>query len=268
MRNLLTRSNLAHVARVVGDDGVLAFDFDGTLAPIVDVPGAAAMRAVTRDLLGMIGELRPVVIITGRSVADVTPRVHGVRTAAIVGNHGVEPSADMASARRTVAAWRELLDAAVGRVPGVFIEDKTYSVAVHYRHAPSPRAVRDALDDACRRLGDSVRVVEGIALLNLIPAGAPTKGDAVRRVQADLSARVALYAGDEETDEDAFAALDDARSVGVRIGRAPRSSARFYLPRQDDVDAMLQYLLAAMRGDALRRHPRTVLSGASPRARD
>lgn len=268
MRNLLTRGNLAHVARMVGDDGILAFDFDGTLAPIVDVPSAAAMRDATRELLAMIGALRPVVIITGRSVADVTPRLRGVPTAAIVGNHGVEPSTDMAAARRTVAAWRELLDAAVGRLPGVVVEDKTYSVAVHYRHAPSPVAVRDALADACRRLGDSVRVVEGIALLNLIPAGAPTKGDAVRRIQADLAARVALYAGDEVTDEDAFAVLDDARSAGVRIGRAPRSSARFYLPRQDDVDIMLRYLLAALRGGAPGRRSRAALSAAVPLARD
>lgn len=268
MRNLLSRRNLLHLARTVGSDGVLAFDFDGTLAPIVAVPGAAAMRDETRHLLAAIGELRPVVIITGRSVADVTPRLRGVRTAAIVGNHGVEPSTAMTGAKRTVAGWRALLDATVGRLDGVYVEDKVYSVAVHYRHAASPRGVREALEEARRQLGASVRVTEGHSLVNLIPAGAPTKGDAVRRVEQELSARIVLYAGDEETDEDAFAALDATLGVGVRIGVAARSHARFYLPGQDDVDLMLKHLLSVVRRGAARRSSRAPLAAASAPARE
>lgn len=267
MRNLLSHRNMLHLARTVGSEGVLAFDFDGTLAPIVAVPGAAAMREETRHLLAAIGELRPVVIITGRSVADATPRLHGVRVAAIVGNHGVEPSAAMEGAKRTVAGWRALLDATVGRLEGVYVEDKVYSVSVHYRNAASPRRVREALEDARRQLGASVRVTEGHSLVNLIPAGAPTKGDAVRRVEQELSARIVLYAGDEETDEDAFAALDATLSVGVRIGKAERSYARFYLPVQVDVDIMLDHVLSVTRRGATHRWSRAPLAAASAPAR-
>lgn len=272
MRNLLSRRNLLHLARTVGPDGVLAFDFDGTLAPIVAVPGAAGMRDETRHLLVAISELRPVVIVSGRSVADVTPRLHGVRTAAIVGNHGVEPSAAMAGAKRTVAGWRPLLDATVGRLAGVHVEDKVYSIAVHYRHASSPRMVREVLAEVRRQLGDAVRVTEGLALVNLVPAGAPTKGDAVRWVEARLSARVVLYAGDEETDEDAFAVLDQTRSVGVRIGKSKRSSARFYLPGQEAVDSMLHHVLSVVQRGAARGSPgrpsRAPLASVSAQARE
>lgn len=265
---MLTRRNRAHLAQAVAADGLLAFDFDGTLAPIVTSPAAATMRSTTRLLLAAISELRKVVIITGRSVADVTPRLHGVRTAAIVGNHGIEPSVEMAAAQREVARWRPILDAAIGHLAGVYLEDKGLTVAVHYRHAPSIADVRAAVQGVCRELGDTVRVVEGIEVMNLIPAGAPNKGDALHRVQALLSARAVLYVGDEETDEDAFAALDQARAVGVRIGRAPQSRAPFYLPSQDDMDTMLQYLLSVLARPTARPTVRAALAATADHTRD
>ena len=71
---------------------LLAFDFDGTLAPIVSDPDRAKMRSSTNDLLLELSRLYPCVVISGRSVADVRQRVVGLGLKGIVGNHGIEPS--------------------------------------------------------------------------------------------------------------------------------------------------------------------------------
>lgn len=245
-RNLLDEPHRREVMRVAAPEALLAFDFDGTLAPIVASPPDAAMRETTAGRLATLARRRRVAIITGRALADIEPRLRGVPTAAIVGNHGGEPSPQMDAARAAVATWLPVLHAAVGHLSGVVIENKGQSVAVHYRHADSPDAVRVAIDDAVARLGDGVRRMEGIEVVNLVPADAPTKGDAVARLCAESGATAVFYIGDEDTDEDAFAVLDDAASLTVRVGYSAPSRARYFVPSQADVDALLDLLLESI----------------------
>ena len=244
-QNLLTEPHRWDVTRVAAPGALLAFDFDGTLAPIVASPPDAAMRETTRVRLTELARRRQVAIITGRALADIEPRLRGVPTSAIVGNHGSEPSPYMAAARESVAAWLPVLHAAVGHLSGLVIENKGASLAVHYRHASSPEAARAAIAAAVRRLGDGVRHMEGIEVVNLVPVGAPTKGDALARLRAECGASAVFYIGDEETDEDAFAVLDDDTSLAVRVGASDTSRARYFVPSQSDVDALLDLLLAA-----------------------
>jgi trehalose 6-phosphate phosphatase len=253
-RNLLALRYREYVRRVSAPSALLAFDFDGTLAPIVETPAAAAMRPATRERLHALAKQRRVAIITGRALADIQPRLDGIPLAALVGNHGIEPSPQMASARETVAAWVPALLARTGALPGVVLEDKGQSLAVHYRHAASPVEARAAILDAVRSLGAGVRLVEGLEVVNLVPAGAPTKGDALLRLCREFEAGAVLYVGDEETDEDAFAVLDDAVSLGVRVGRNDRSRAPYFVHAQADVDTLLDVLLASVeRHDAAAR---------------
>ncbi len=244
MRHVLSPDHRDVLRRVAGRDALLAFDFDGTLAPIVDQPAAAAMRPDTRALLAALARRRAVAIITGRSVADVRPRLHGVRTVAVIGNHGIEPSVGMADARAAISRLAPRLAARVGGEPGVQVEEKGHSIAVHYRHAPSPARVRRAVDEVLAESGEPVRRIEGIAALNLVPAGAPTKGDAIRQLQALHRAPAVLYVGDEATDEDAFAVLDPDCSLGVRVGAHTPSHAPWFVAHQGEVDELLRALLA------------------------
>jgi trehalose 6-phosphate phosphatase len=188
-----------------------------------------------------------VVVVSGRAFGDVAARVDGAPVAAIVGNHGAEPSPEAAAARASVARWR----AALGELPdGVVLEDKGLSLTLHYRHAPDRAAAEATLRDRAERLGPDVRLVGGKCVLNLVPASLPHKGDAIRRLWALYQTRHALYVGDDVTDEDVFR-LADPRLVTVRIGPTDQTAARFALPGQEAIDELLQRLLAA-RGRAAR----------------
>lgn len=260
MHNILAEPYRSRVGRVAGPLTLLAFDFDGTLAPIVASPEHAAMRETTRMRLAELAECRPVAIISGRSIADIQPRLAGVRAAAIVGNHGIEPSPQMTAARATVARWLPILTGDLGDLAGVVIEDKGQSLALHYRHAPSGPDAHAAIQASMQKLGDGVRCVEGLEVVNLVPVGAPNKGDALQRLRREMAAATVFYVGDEETDEDAFATLDNDTSIGVRIGPTEHSRARYFVPGQGDIEALLDLLLASVRAHD-RRGPSLVRPG-------
>ena len=137
MRHLLTRKGEAALAATMRQHPLLAFDFDGTLAPIVPRPHQARIpTAVSARLAWLVARL-PLAIVTGRSVADVRARL-GFKPTYIVGNHGAEDDADpVGSASRAGALdpLRRLLAsraAALGEA-GVLVEDKGQSIALHYR---------------------------------------------------------------------------------------------------------------------------------------
>ncbi len=247
MHDILADPYRSRLGRVAGPLTLLAFDFDGTLAPIVAKPEHATMRESTRVRLAELASLRPVAIITGRALADIQPRLDGVAAAAIVGNHGGEPSPQMDAARLTVARWLPVLTRDVGALDGVVIEDKGQSIAVHYRHAESGVDALAAIRASVEHLGPGVRSVEGIEVLNLVPLGAPNKGDALQRLRRELGAATVLYVGDEETDEDAFATLDHDTSIGIRVGMTEHSRARYFVPGQDEIEALLDLLLVSVK---------------------
>ena len=105
MRHILARANRDVLQQFAWSRVLLAFDYDGTLAPIVRDPDKAAMRASTRRLLLEVSRAYPCVVISGRSRADVRRKVREVRLMAVMGNHGIEPWHTSAAARRRVRGW-------------------------------------------------------------------------------------------------------------------------------------------------------------------
>src|SRR5436305_15193115 len=89
MRHLFTSEGEKALEAVMKLDPVLAFDFDGTLAPIVDRPDDAQVPAAVTLALAALALDLPVAIITGRSIADVRPRL-GFAPRFVIGNHGGE----------------------------------------------------------------------------------------------------------------------------------------------------------------------------------
>lgn len=248
-RDLLARRNAGVLRRFAATHALLAFDFDGTLAPIVDDPDAARPRARTRRLLAALAERFPVAIISGRAADDVRARL-GVEVAEVVGNHGIEPSGMMARAARETARIRPVLADRLAALPGVSLEDKRHSLSVHYRAARDHARARDAIHRAAAALPAAVRLVDGHCVVNVLPAGVPHKGDALRRLRDRLRVEATLFAGDDLTDEDAFAAQDRPGSLGVRVGRDRASRAAWYLAGQRDIDTLLERLLEARAGGA------------------
>lgn len=246
MKNILLPANGAALAEVVRVQPLLVFDFDGTLSPLVDRPDAAGLRPETRALLRVAALLYPCAVVSGRRRADVAGRLEGIPLVAVIGNHGAEAGFGPVerSPRPEVEAWLEALHAALGAMPGVSIEDKDLSVAVHYRHAPERGAARRAIFGVARRL-PGARVFGGRTVVNVVPGDAHDKGDAVARLLPRANRRTAVFVGDDVTDEDAFRHRDVA--LGVRVGRSARSAAGYYVPAQRDVDDLLRLLVRERR---------------------
>lgn len=221
----------------------MAFDFDGTLAPIVAEPRRARMRARTRRLLKAVAQRYPCVVISGRSRADVSSLIARVPIWHVSGNHGLEPWGEDAAYVARIRDWLVRLRGALEGVEGVVIENKRFSLSIHYRNARAKRSARAAIKAAVGRLRGA-RVIGGHEVVNVVPRGAPHKGVALERSRRLLVCDTAIYVGDDETDEDVFAAARLDRLLGIRIGSNEPSRARYRLKDQREIDAFLQALLA------------------------
>jgi trehalose 6-phosphate phosphatase len=224
---------------------LLAFDYDGTLAPIAATPARARMRPATHRLLQQVARAYPCVVISGRALADISRRLARVPLWYVFGNHGSEPMG-AASTDRT-DAWVASLQAALHGMAGVVVEDKRYSVTVHYRGAKDRMDARAAVLKAAEQLAD-VRIVGGSEAINLLRRDAPDKGAALAYAVRAFACDTAIYIGDDDTDEDAFAALPSDRLLSIRIGATPACSrARFHLRSQKEIDTFMDRLLLLRR---------------------
>ncbi len=243
MKHILSREHVELLAQLAWSRVLLAFDFDGTLAPIVADRDRAAMRTRTRMLLAAASKLYPCAVISGRSHRDVAARLVDTGTKYVVGNHGLEPGSDIARFEPEVAHARSLLEQALHRFPGLDIEDKRYSLAIHYRHARHKRAARVTIDAAVAALPRPMRVIPGKLVANVVPVGARNKGDTLLELRDREGADVALYVGDDVTDEDVFTLDQPGRLVAMRVGKTTSSAARFYLHDQHEIDSLLTHMV-------------------------
>ena len=221
---------------------LLGFDFDGTLAPITLEPGQSQLRPPTHSLLTQVAARFPCIVVSGRGRDDVRARLPGIAALEVLGNHGLEPWYVSASLISGVQGWRERLTHRLAAWPGVRIEDKLYSLAVHYRQAEDPKGARQAILKALAELPE-VRILGGKKVFNALPREAPHKGIALTAAMQRFSYPSAIYVGDDKTDEDVFAFCDPARVLGVHIGHSRRSRAEYYLRSQSEIDELLRAML-------------------------
>jgi trehalose 6-phosphate phosphatase len=252
MKNILSSAARELLREFVCSNVLVALDYDGTLAPIVADPALARMRDSTRDLMWELTRLYPVIVISGRAQADALKKVRGVGVLEVVGNHGLEPRHRTSRFAAEVRRWLPALEWCAGRFKGVTVEDKIFSVAVHYRHCREKKKARAALLAAAQELGD-VRIIGGKQVLNVLPKGAPHKGLALERERGRLHCDTAIYVGDDETDEDVFALDQPGRLLTIRVGQNRRSAANYYLPNQLAIDPLLRALVDHRRESAQRR---------------
>jgi trehalose 6-phosphate phosphatase len=241
MKRLLS-GDLLELQQFAWSRALVAFDFDGTLAPIVADRDAACMRPRTKRLFAQVCTLYPTVVISGRSRADVARRLGGARVRAVIGNHGLEMGVRARRATELNEA-RAALQAAAAAMPGLDIEDKLQSLAVHYRKVRGRRAALVALLKALQSVEAPLRIVPGVLVLNVLPAAAPNKGDALLALRARTRTDVALYVGDDVTDEDVFRLDQPGRLLSVRVGRSASSSAAYFLRDQTEIDELLNQLV-------------------------
>jgi trehalose 6-phosphate phosphatase len=239
VKHILAKAQQEILARFAWSNVLLGFDFDGTLAPIVESPSMAMMRPPTKKLMVALANHYPTVVISGRAQSDVSDRMSGVSLREIVGNHGLEPDNDMPRYRSLVAHWMPLLQEKLAAYQGVEIEDKTYSIAIHFRKSRERKVALKAIEAAVASLGAGVRSVGGKLVVNLIPEGAPHKGLALKRLHESLKTDTALYVGDDTTDEDVFG-FDEIRCLlCIKVGRSGATRAPYYISSQDEMDDLL-----------------------------
>jgi trehalose 6-phosphate phosphatase len=243
MKNILGRDSRSVLEELARSKVLLAFDYDGTLAPIVSDPDRAVMRPSTRLLLSELTKFYPCIVISGRSQRDVLRLLRGVGMHEIVGNHGMEPWHANSGFATLVARWLPSLRDRLAGLGGVMVEDKVYSVAVHYRASPDRTAARKAILEATRALGE-VQIIGGKLVVNVLPKGAPRKGMALLRERERLDCDAALFVGDDDTDEDIFSLDGPGRIVGIRVGLRRSSAAAYYIGSQPRIDGLLKMLLA------------------------
>ena len=264
---------------------LVALDFDGTLSPIVERPEDAALHDDVAAPLRRLTERSDTVvaIVSGRGLADVRERV-ALPGLYYAGNHGFEiegPGVDRVHpaaerARPELESCIEGLRPALADEPGTEIEDKTWTLSVHYRRAEREGAgerVRAAVNAHCRRPGlkvtagkkvfevrpdvdwDKGRATEflldvlaadegdgasGVADTSYAPGTSPVAGTSRAPGAPGLPA---IFIGDDRTDEDAFAVVEQLGGgivVGDPVPEETRAVA--WLRSPDEVAELIRRL--------------------------
>jgi trehalose 6-phosphate phosphatase len=246
-------------------------DLDGVLAPIVARPELAAVPASTVTLVRrLVSAYGMVAIVSGRSAVEVQ-RLIAVPDLLVVGNHGAELSVPGRPVDSTSAAsahrdeWESLratIECAALELEtdpdllaaGVRVERKGLSVALHTRGSGEQAAIAATIAAAAAATRHGLAVLPGRAVVDLRIPGV-TKGSAVAELVRANDLTAALYIGDDGTDLDAFATLDDLRCEGgiatVKVGVASDDGPRELAGAVDlmvefaDVPAMLTILADA-----------------------
>jgi trehalose 6-phosphate phosphatase len=217
---------------------LIALDFDGTLVPISARPKDAYLAPNARRLLRALGKLTPVAVLSGRGLGDLRRHL-GFQPRFLIGNHGLESEGfarQARSAARLTQAWAEQLG------PSQHLENKIYSLSLHYRAARNRAQARRRLLTQIAALHPQPRLVGGKCVFNLMPAVGVDKGVALKRLIQRTSASQALFIGDDITDEDAFR-VKHRNLLTVRVGRNGDTGARSHVLRQADVLRVLEYLV-------------------------
>lgn len=226
----------------------LFLDLDGTLAHIVDRPDAVGPEPRRNALLARLADRLEgrIAILSGRTFADID-RILENAVPAAAGVHGLERRHPGGELERTpphpaLDEARAALETFAARDPGLLVEPKGASVALHYRLAPHEAAAAASLaDQTARRLGLALQ--PGHAVVELRTPG-PDKGESLKAFMArpPFDAGLPVFVGDDATDEPAFAAAAALGGYGVQVGPARETAARHRLA---DVDAVLDWLEAA-----------------------
>lgn len=244
-------------------------DYDGTLTNITTTPEKALMPRQTRTALRRLSELpkHKIAIVSGRSLKDVIKKIRLRNNIVYVGNHGFEikgPKIKFKSPvplgyRKALEEIREKLNKALARVKGVFVEDKGFSLSLHYRLADKKDIQKIKTEFYSVLVPYEVRhnviVATGKKIFEVRSSANWNKGKVVlwllarqkfllKNKKTDI---LPVYIGDDVTDEDAFEALKN-KGLTIRVGKLKKSSARYYVRDVKEVVEFLERLITSSRG--------------------
>jgi len=220
---------------------LVASDFDGTLAEIVEDPDLATPLARSKAALEALAVMdgTTVAVISGRRRADLVERFDQARFI-LIGEHGADHGDGMGPESPALAAARQLVDDVARATPGSRVEHKTRSVGFHYRLVTEPDAVVEDLRRRAATIG-GLKVVNGKKIVELTDSPID-KGVALSDLKRETGADRVLFMGDDVTDETAFATLGP-RDFGVHVGLGP-SLANVTVPDPSTLADLIETLVA------------------------
>lgn len=237
-------------------DVYLFLDYDGTLTPIVATPDLAVLSDEMREVVQKASGYYKVSIVSGRATDDVRDKVR-IDNIFYAGSHGfeiVDPDGNVEISQEAQAI-RGVIDEVHGKlsdrlkdVKGALVENVKYTISTHYRLVSDEdfpeieRAVEDILKEY-----PNLRKTSGKKVFEIRPRIDWHKGKAVEWILNVLgysaNDHLAIYIGDDVTDEDAFAALEE-KGFGILVAQEPRASKASYIIRDtQDVKKVLEFLI-------------------------
>jgi trehalose 6-phosphate phosphatase len=236
---------------------LVALDFDGTLAPEVDSPEQARALPEARAAVLRLLALRDtrVALVSGRSLASLIEVADLPDNTLLVGSHGIELRLDESSPLslnttelEQVDVLHEVLGEVADSIDQVWLEAKPAGFALHTRLATehNSRVAHLVAVSETQAEIEGLTVREGKNVLEF-SVRSTTKGEAVEHLRRYTGANAVFYAGDDVTDEDAFAALMP-HDVGVKSGSGPTEAA-FRVSGPEEIAAVLSTLATFREGD-------------------
>jgi trehalose 6-phosphate phosphatase len=241
-------------------DAALFIDVDGTLLEIAPAPELVSVPPPLPPLLDRLSSARAgaLALVSGRPIAELdrlfqpwrggAAGLHGAERRRPDGSAATAPGdpADLATAAaidRLRPALREIAE----RLPGVRLEDKGRTLALHYRGAPEMEAeIRDGMARLTRDSAGILRIIAGKMVVEVQPRH-HGKDHAIAAFMAEMPfrGRRPVYLGDDTTDEDGFAEVNRRDGIAIRIGAPKLTAARYALPSVADALAWLMAAAAA-----------------------
>lgn len=228
-------------------------DVDGTLLSLAKTPQAVL---VEEPLLQLIASLHAacggaLALVSGRMISDLQDRIKLVQLP-LAGLHGLERRDSSgrlwihATPPAAKGAIKDALGPLLARQPALILEDKGLTLALHYRQVPMLGAyVHRLMDQLLRMHGQGLELQRGKFVVEIKPAGVD-KGTAIGEYLAEspFKDRLPVFIGDDQNDEQGFAAVNALGGVSIKVGNGP-SCAQF---RLRDVAAVRHWLGLALTG--------------------
>jgi trehalose 6-phosphate phosphatase len=241
-----------------GEHVFLFLDYDGTLVPIQKTPEQASFPPSKRDFLRRLGKRAFVGIVSGRSLSEIQGLI-AIKNIAYIGNHGLELSYGQRcwvhpKAKRTEPILKDVLERICHKTedfPGILVENKRVTGAVHYRLAdphfwtPLKEVVRKEIEQN----GRGLKMTEGKRVFEIKPNIPWDKGKGVLKLVDWINPKERphlIYIGDDQTDEDAFGAVNhsDRNAITIHVGQMNNTQARYRLTSVSQVWLFLKDVLS------------------------
>jgi trehalose 6-phosphate phosphatase len=224
-------------------DWALFLDVDGTILHLRDTPDSVEASAHLLDLLESIHTCLggAVALVSGRTIDNLDELFapHRLPTAGLHGlqRRDAQGKVHEEAVPEALDTLREPLLQLASSSTKIILEDKGHALAIHYRLAPDRETqIREEVEKLAQPYATDLQVMHGKMVCEIKPWHAD-KGSAIRDFmnEAPFEGRLPVFIGDDTTDEDGFAYVNELDGHSIRVGDSEQTAARYRLPGVDEV---------------------------------